>query len=155
MNFSDILKKKASDIERPPILPPGTYTFQVAKVPTFETRTSAKGSWDVIDFILQPVEADEDVSPEALAEYGSFSPASQLRNTFMFDQNDAAAVDRTLFRMKQFIIEHLKVDASADATLSELLPQTMGLRCKAFVKNEARKDDPETMDARISRTAPV
>jgi hypothetical protein len=154
MNFNDVLNKKAADIEAPPLLPAGTYTMKVAKVPSMDTKTTDKGSWDIIEFTLLPVSAQEDVDQEALAKYGPFGPASAQRLSFMFNKEDQVAFDRTLFNLKRFLLDHLQIGGDDNSSVKELMDQTVGQQCDAFIRWEPDRNNPETIYARISKTAP-
>ena len=153
MNFNEVLKKKAADIERPPILPPGTYLMQVAKAPALDSKSSDKGNWDTLDFTLLPVAAMEDVDPELLAAYGPFTPAASQRVTFMFDKDNQTNFDRTLFNLKRFLLDHLQIPGGEESALKELLDQCVGLQCQAFIRWDPDKNDPEIQYPRIVRTA--
>ena len=155
MNFNDVLNKKASEIERPPLLPPGHYVAQVAKVPAMDTKSSDKGSWDVLDFTLLPISAGEDVDPELLTAYGALGPMSAQRHSFMFNKDDQPAFDRTLFNLKRFLLDHLQIAGDDSSSLKELLDQAVGTQCLMFIRWDADRNDPEIQYPRVVRTGPV
>ena len=155
MNFNDVLSKRTNEIERPPILPPGTYVAKVAKPPETDTKSSDKGNWDILDFTLLPVAATEDVDTEALAAFGPLGPASAQRFSFMFNKDDELAFNRTLFNLKRFLLDHLQLSGDDNSSIKELLDQVVGTQCSIFVRWEADRNDPEIQYARIARTGPA
>lgn len=153
VNFTDALKTKAGDIERPPIVPVGTYVSSVSKVPTIETI--GDGKWDTLDFQLLLQVPQDDVDPEALKEYGGLSKASVIRHRFMFNKEDEAAFNRTLFNLKRFLLDHLKVEGNENTSLSELIDASVGHQCLTFIGWRPDKNDQEVIYAEIKKTAPV
>ena len=153
MNFADALDTRIDTIERPPVLPVGTYTMTVKKVPEFSEV--GKGNYDAVDFLMQLIQADEDVDQDALAAYGGLSPASVTRRRFMFDKSDKARFDRTLFDMKVFLTEHLQIEGDANAPLKELLNSAVGMSCKGYIKHRPDPERPDVIYAEISKTTPV
>jgi hypothetical protein len=155
MNFNEVLTKKASEIERPPLLPVGHYTAKVAKVPSMDTKSTDKGSWDILEFTLLPVTAGEDVDTELLQKYGPFTAVSAQRHAFMFNKEDQAAFDRTLFSLKRFLLDHLQIPGDDGSSIKELLDQSVGAHCSMFVRWDPDRNDPEIQYPRIARTGPA
>jgi hypothetical protein len=153
MNFADALNTKVGEIERPPLIPSGTYRAVVKKVPVIDTI--ADGKWDVLDFTLQLVEAQEDVDQQDLASFGGLSNATMTRHRFMFNKEDDAAFKRTLFNLKRFLAEHLGVEAGDNTPLKESLNASVNTQCLVFMKWRADKNDPEVQYSEVGRTAPV
>jgi len=153
MNFLDTLKTRANEIERPPLIPIGTYTAMVKKVP--ESGSVSDGKWDTLDFQLQLVSAGEDVDQDDLAKFGGLGGHATVRHRFMFNTEDKAAFDRTLFQLKRFLLDHLKVSGSDDSTLAELINNSVNTSCLVAIKWRADKNDAETQYAEIQRTAPT
>lgn len=120
MDFAAALDVNVNDIERPLDLPQGTYIWAVSKVP--ETTTSKSGEWTIVEFPLKAISAEDDVDSEALAEFGALT---SVRNRINFmlpndpdKKNDVAA---TLFRIKKFLTEVLRVDTEGNPTLKEMM----------------------------------
>lgn len=151
LDLTNILKQKVEDIERPPLLPPGTYTMRVAKP---AARREINDDWEALDFQLQPVEADMDtVDEDELKEFGDITKA-QMRHTFMFDRNDATSAQRTAFNLRRFLEEHLQVvDAGAD--MSEAINAAHNATCMVTVVHKQDKQNPDLWHANVSATAPV
>lgn len=153
VNFADVLNTKASDIERPPLIPVGTYLARVKAIPTMDSVGDNK--WDVLDFQLLLQSAGEDVDQNDLAEYGGLSAASVMRHRFMFNKEDEAAFKRTLFNLKRFLLDHLQVEGSDDSPLKHLLDSAIGHTCNVFVRWRPDKTDPEVQYNEIGKTAPA
>lgn len=133
MNFADALDTKASDIERPPVLPQGTYVWTVSKVPVISTSNS--GEWDIIEFPLRAVSAESDVDEDELAAFGSLN-AAMNRMSFMFPTAPEKDSDRkrTLFNLKRFLLETLRVEGDDDTTIKELLAGAINCQFMAIAK---------------------
>ena len=150
-NFADIAKKKLSEVERPPLVPIGTYTFQVLELPKMDSI--ADGAWDVVDFQLLAIEPSSDVDPDELAKYGDLRNA-RIRFRFMFNTQDATAFATTEFRLKQFLEQHLKC-STPDMGISEALNASVGARCLGVVQHRPDKENPEIQYAEVRKTAPL
>lgn len=155
-DFNSVLSKPMADIERPKLIPPGTYVGMVTKIP--DTETSPDGRWDFLTFNMRLIEAKEDVDPESLSAYGGIGAHSNTRRRFIFNRGtaaeDKAAFDRTLFDVKRFLIDHLKC-ATETSDLKEGLNNSINQSCLVVMKWRADKNDPETMYAEVNKTAPI
>lgn len=150
-NFADIAKKRIEEIERPPLLPIGTYTFQVTELPKVDTI--ADGKWDIVDFQLLPIEPSSDVDPDELTAYGELRNG-RTRFRFMFNTEDATAFATTEFRLRQFLEQHLKV-ATSDMDIGQALNASVGARVLGVVQHRPDKENPEIKYAEIRKTAPL
>lgn len=151
-NFNDVLNKKLDDIEKPPLIPIGTYKAAVKKVPALDT-IGKQSEYDVCDFQLQLIEpAADDVDLDELKKFGGCGPHATIRRRFMFNKNDQSAFDRTMYDLKRFLQDHLKVDAT---DLKEGLNNSVNQACLVTVKWRPDKENPETMYAEVARTAPI
>jgi hypothetical protein len=153
VNFTDALNTKMGDIERPPLLPVGTYVGIVSKIPAIEKI--GDGKWDVIDFQLRIASAGEDVSQDDLKEFGGLNASTVVRHRFMFSTEDEAAQKRTLFNLKRFLTEHLKVDGGDGSAVKELLNNCLNHQCTVFIGWRPDKNDPELFYAEVKKTAAV
>lgn len=155
LNFNDVLSTKLSEIERPPLIPMGHYIGRVTKVPGLETV--GKGEWDTCDFPIQLMQAQDDVDPEALQAYGGLGKHSVLQKRFMFNKNDESSFKRTLFNLKRFLADHLKIAGADDdnTPLKQALNDSFGKDVMVFIKHRQDKEDKELFYAEISQTSPV
>ena len=126
MNFADALDTKISDIEPPVMLPQGTYTWTVFKTPKVEQLKSAKGEWDVVNFPIRAVSAENDVDADELAEFGDLKAAIN-RISFMFstDPDDENNRKETMDRMVKFMSDTLGVESNDDTTVKEQLANSV------------------------------
>lgn len=153
VNFADALNTSANSIERPPLIPVGTYSAVVSRLPSMETISD--GRWDVLDFQMRLLQPQDDVDQDDLAAYGGLGPQSVLRFRFMFNKEDEAAFKRTLFNLKNFLQKHLQIDAPENAPLKELIDMSVNHQCLVYVKWRADKNDPELFYNEIGKTAPL
>lgn len=149
-NFADIAKKKLAEIERPPLLPIGTYIFQVTDLPKIDTIKD--GEYETVDFQCLPIEPTGDVDPDELSTYGDLRNGKQ-RLRFMFNTADATNFAQTEFRLRTFVESHLKV-GTPDMNLSECLNASIGARFLGVVNHRPDRDNPEIKYAEIRKTAP-
>jgi len=123
MDFSAALDTRVSDVEKPKVQPQGTYIWTVTKFAISRVK-SANGEWDVVEFKVRAVQAEEDVDHTELEEFGDLKNAMN-RISFMFTTAADGENERIMSqnRLKKFLVETLRVDGSdnEDATLKELL----------------------------------
>lgn len=151
MNFADAANTVVSTIERPPLLPPGTYRFVVEKIPALD---SSNKDYDFLDFPLKLIAPLEDVDVDALKEFGNLQNV-RMRHRFLFNKSDDDAFKRTLFNVKRFLSDHLKVDGVDDQPLKQALNSSVNHQCLAQIKWNQDKNDNEVFHANIAKTAPV
>jgi hypothetical protein len=123
MDFSAALDTPRGKIEKPKVLPQGTYIWTVTKFVISRVK-SANGEWDVVEFKVRAVSAEEDVDQDALAEFGDLKNAVN-RISFMFTTASDGENERTLTqnRLDKFLAETLRVDGcdNDETTLKEML----------------------------------
>lgn len=152
MKFTDALDRRLEDVKRPPNPPVGHYTFQVSKHPensSFDSKATGK-TFDRVEFQMKILEARDDVDPDDLEEYGDVAGFT-TRNSFLFDNEDETAFDRSLFNLKRFLHDHLGVDPAL--SVSEALAAAVGAQCIGELKHRPDPNDPEVVYAELGRTA--
>lgn len=154
INFNDMLNTKAGDIERPPLLPVGTYRGRVIKIPSIETR-GKDPEWDIIEFPILLIAPGEDVNIDDLDAAGGLNKSTVRRKAFVFNKDDEIAFKKTLFQLKTFCIDHLKIEANDDTPLKELLNNSMNQECNVFIKWTPDKNDKDMNFDNIAKTAPL
>ena len=156
VNFTSILNKKLSTIEKPPLLPIGTYIWAVDKIPETNSFTARESGvfYETLTFMMRCVEATEDVDPDDLESYGNLSRVKR-RKQFLFDTSDEQAFKRSLFNLTTFIERHLAVDGAAKMELNEALNSTIEHQCLGVVQWRPNPKDAENPFDEISRTAPI
>lgn len=151
MKFSDALDRKMEEIKRPPNPPVGHYTWQVKKHPesdSFESKNTGK-TFDRLNFMMQAVEASDDVDPDDLNDFGNVQGFVTTKS-FLFDNEDEQAFERSMFNLKRFF-EHLGIDPSL--SMSEALAASVGAQCLGELKHRLDPNDPEIVYAELGRTA--
>jgi hypothetical protein len=140
MDFNSALDTKASDVEKPPVMPQGTYIWKVSKVPSLSTSKS--GEWSIVEFPIRGVQAEDDVDPDELEEFGGVGSAIN-RISFMAPTADTpegeADRKKAMYRIKKFCQETLRVDADDNATLRELLDASV--ECQFLAQAAWRMSD--------------
>lgn len=151
LKFSEVANKKSEDIERPPLPPVGTYLWLVSKIPTIQENV--KDQWDIVEYPVKAVAAQEDVDAEAIAAYGNVANITN-RIAFLFDTTDPAKFAQTEYNHKRFLEEHLQCWEEG-ASLKEAMNASVNHQFLGTVKWTPDKQDPEIYHANISKTAPV
>lgn len=151
-NFNEIADQRVGDVERPALMPIGTYVWAVTKVPSRDTISD--GRFEVVDFMCKCVQAGEDADPDAIEEFGDITNVS-MRHRFMFNTEDKNAFERSLFNLKRFLEEHLQIDGAEDMSINEALNASVNCHFLGEVGWRPDRNDPEIQYAEIRRTAPV
>lgn len=155
VDFNKALNSAVESIERPPVPPVGHYVWQITKVPVMEKR-GKDDMYQVVEFPLQAVSVFEDandVDPDDLKAYGKVTGIRD-RLTFMFDTTDDARFQQTLFRLKTFLKDHLKLDVNENTPLKEALNMAVNKRFVAPLSHRPDPQNPETLYTQVGRTAP-
>lgn len=152
VNFTDALNTKQSDVEKPARQPQGTYRWRVSKIPAIIERED----WTIIEFPVQALEAEDDVDPDDLAEFGPVSGAVN-RIAFMAPTDPEKENDRkkTLFNLTRFLRETLVVDCEADATVKEMLDASVGCELLAQIVWSPNPKDPDDPYVNLKSWAPI
>lgn len=154
MDFNSVLKTKVAEVERPPLVPHGTYIGAVSKVPTPRDLTGPNFKGNVVDFNIRLLQAQEDVDADALREFGSLKSA-MVQHSFMFNADDDNAFQRTLFNLRRFLEDTLKIDMSDGKDIAQALNESVNRQFLVEIKWEPDKNDKEVMYARVKKTAPT
>ncbi len=147
------LEAKKADIKRPPHPPAGHYRFVVSRKHT--TRESRDGAWAFLEVPCKALAAQVDVDDRELDDYGASVETINVRHTFIFNQSDDPDAERsnqqTSFQLQNFI-NLLGIEAEDDESLLSQLDRIEGMEFIGQLTIEPRKDNPEAMNVRISRT---
>jgi hypothetical protein len=150
-SFKDALNIKMEEIKRPPLLPQGHYVAQVTKVPEI---LQEHDNYDYVDFTIKILQPSDDVDSSELQEFGGLNNVVR-RHRFLFDKNDEAAFNRTMYQLKRFLLDHLKVEGSEGSSLNELLNQAVNHQFLVRYGRRTDKMDKEIQYEQIAGTAPV
>jgi ribosomal protein S10 len=149
LNFADVASKKMDEVERPPLPPVGTYRFSITKLP--ETAKSNDEVWEILTFNVRAVEALDDVD---MSDYKGEVTNILQQVKFMFNTQDEVEFEKSLFRLRQFLEQHVQC-ADADMTIAQALNASVNQQFLGTIAWRQDKNDPENFFANISRTAPL
>ncbi len=146
-NFSDILDRAPSEIEKPKPIPQGTYSTVLVGVPRQDK--SAKKQTPFVEFTHKIISAGDDVDGDALKEaLGERSLADvTMKNTFYLTEGSA-------WRLKQFLSDCGFDVEDGDTSLREMVESSAGRAVNIFVKHEPSQDG-QSVFAQIASTAAV
>lgn len=149
LNFADAAQKKVAEIERPPLPPVGTYRWSITKLPAVTTTND--GKWDILTVNVRAVEALDDVDMD-----GFSGEVTNITNQvkFMFNKEDEAEFEKSLFRARTFFEKHVKC-AEEDDTMAQALNKSVNQQFLGTIAWQQDKNDQEIFYANISRTAPL
>jgi hypothetical protein len=154
VNFADALDVQADSVEAPPLLPVGTFIWEVHK--DYEVR-AAGDDWEAIEWLVRCVSAEDDVDEDELEAFGD--PAGEMaRISFMAPTASGKEGDRgrqqTLNSIKNFITNSLQVDGSG-LSMSELMAAAKGEQFMAQATHEQDKNNPDVYRLRLKRISAV
>lgn len=141
MNFMDVLNTAANEIEKPLLLPVGTYHWKVTGPHT--QNLNGDGTWNMINIPVTAFDVDsdaDDIDQDALAEYGAVTQG-RARVTFMFSTDPAKSADnqKAAYNLKNFLVDVLQIDAPEGSTVLELLNLAGGYEFKAQCVHSTNK----------------
>lgn len=155
--FSEMAKKKASEIAPPPLLPAGHYTLQVRAKPE-QSDIGENDAYGRLNFQFIVVEPHDDVDPDELEEYGNVVGAVTSKSIIW--PNDEA--EKTQIKQAEYnisrVLTNLRVPGfeSGEISIEEALLECVGLQLIGEVIHRQNKKDPEAPPmAEVGRTAPV
>jgi hypothetical protein len=134
--FSDVLKKKPSNIEPPKPLPAGVYAAVVdGPFQEIESKEKKTPGAQFAFKLIQPINvADMDM----LAKAGGCT-GKVVKHTFY-------VTEASEFRLKKFLVDHLGIDpgeGSNEKDIGQMLSEAPGRQLAVTIKNEVRTSDGE------------
>jgi hypothetical protein len=149
LNFADVASKKVADVERPPLPPVGTYRWVITKLPA--QTTSNDGKWDILTVSCRAIEALDDVD---MTDYKGDVTSINNSVRFMFNKEDEAEFDKSLYRATSFFEKHVRCADEGD-TIGQALNKSVNQQFLGSIAWAQDKNDPEIFHANIARTAPL
>lgn len=141
-NFLDALNTKISDIEKPKLMPVGTYIWAVNK--PHKESTSKDGKWFTIEIPCVPKAPYEDAEDVDMDELAAFGPLKSAPNSirFMLDLQAEGSVEQEkfLYNLKRFLLDTLRIEGEEDSTIKELLAKMVGAE---FIAQASHRYVPE------------
>lgn len=114
-NFGELLSGRIEDTTKPPPMPVGPYLALVTKYETGESRDKKTPYVRFFFRILQPRDGVDMQQLEAVGDYSE----KQFRSDF-YTTKDA------MWRFRDFIEKHLKIEVTGGRTYAQALPETTG-----------------------------
>lgn len=151
LDFRNVASKKLEDIQRPKNAPIGSYLWSITKIPAIETLKGDQ--WDVVDFQLKCVSA-VNVDPDALADWGGDLTKLKLRHRFMFSKTDPVEQDKSIWRLRDFLENHVKC-ATPDMDLNQAMNASVNGQFVGDITWSQDKTDETLYHMNIGKTAPV
>lgn len=149
LNFADIAGKKLDEIEKPPLPPVGTYRWIITKLP--EVTTSPDGKWDILNINCRAVEALDDVD---MTDYSGQVTNIVNRLSFMFNKEDEAEFEKSLYRARTFFENHVRCAEPGD-TLGQAMNNSVNQSFNGTIAWRQDKNDSDVFHANIGKTAPL
>lgn len=151
VDFASIASKKVEDVERPPLPPVGTYRWRVTKIPS-QTK-SGDEQWEMVNFPCKVIEPQDNVE---IGDYPGDVANIMLTKSFVFNTQDEASFETTLYQLRQFCEKHIQC-VEPGMSIAEMLNASVNAEFLGDVKWQQDKRDQsgETFQAVIGRTAPV
>lgn len=153
LDFKEILNKKVGEVERPSLIPAGSYQWQITKLPTFDVMSSDKGSWDTVTFPVRCVGAEDDVDPDEVKNFGDITKViSSVR--FMIDKEDENSQQRGMFDLRKFLETTLGV-IDEEGTIGDGCNNAVNARFIGTIVHVPDGKNKELFHANIRGTAPI
>lgn len=149
-NFSDILDRAPTEVEKPKPLPAGKYTTVLVGVPRYDK--SAKKQTPFVEFQHKLTQAGEDVDAEALQAALSQADGGSRNLTDVVMKNTFYLTEGSAWRLKEFLGD-CGFDLDDDsASLREMIEQSSGRSVDIFIKHTPSQDG-KSIFAEIASTA--
>lgn len=140
-----LLSKPLDEIKAPTPMPLGSYAGQVAKYEFDKAKN--KDETPIVRFTVVATEAFPDVDEGELSAALGDRALNQIEHRLEFWLTPAA-----LYRLKEFGVEHCKVDESSVANTAELIEATVGAAFGFEIGQVPNKKNPERPYHQITRT---
>ena len=153
-NFMEALDTKTEEVERPPLVPQGTYNAMISAPAQFGKIESPNFNAETITFKLRLLSANEnadDVDEDDLAAYGDLSKAF-VEHKFLFNTEDEAAFANTKFALSKFLENTLNIHGK---TIKEGCAEAQNEPLIVTVGWRPDKNDPEVFYTKVKATAPA
>lgn len=149
--LEEMLSKKVDEVERPPAYPVGTYLILIQGQPVFG-KSRVKNT-DFVAFGGKFLQAREDVSPEAVADFEAARGTSLIGSELKPDPINGLGFYLTpgsIFRFDEFLIDHLGIDKGRER--KEMIADAPGKQVLVTFKHEPSQDG-KSFVARVAQTA--
>lgn len=149
-NFSDILDRAPTEVEKPKPLPAGKYSTVLIGVPRYDK--SAKKQTPFVEFQHKLTSAGEDVDQDALKEALAQADGTSRRLADIVMKNTFYLTEGSAWRLKEFLGDcGFDVD-SDEHSLREMIEQSSGRSVDIYIKHTPSQDG-KSIFAEIASTA--
>jgi hypothetical protein len=148
--FTDILDKPATEIDRPKPLPVGTYTWQIQGLPRYDK--SREKQTPFYEFTCKCIGAGEDVNEDDLNEWAQKADGTMRSLTDYTSKITFYITPDSLYRLQEFL-QHCGIDGEGKTT-RQCIDDAPNCQFIGAITHSASKDG-ESVYANISKTAPV
>lgn len=127
-DFTDILSKKSSEVEKPKPKPPGNYLAAIQGMPSQREAKDNK----ILEFNIKLMAAKEDVDADRLADHPEVSSWPPLKHSVFVNEP---------WPLKKFLTEVLEIDPGeegtpSEKTLGQMVAEAAGRQLIVTVANE-------------------
>lgn len=137
-NFSDILDRAPSEVEKPKPLPAGKYSTVLVGVPRYDK--SAKKQTPFVEFQLKLTAAGEDVDQDDLKNALAMPDGTSRRLTDIVMKHTLYLTEGSAWRLKEFLGDcGFDVD-DGDTSMREMIEQTAGRSVDIYIKHTPSQD---------------
>lgn len=157
-SFSDILKTKASDVERPEAMPVGDYVVVVTGQPRQDK--SAKKQTPFVEFTYKILEAMESVDEEQLDEWLTNKKGEKKKLNECTIRDTYYLVEKALYRLTDMLVACGVAEADeegniiTDKSLEQLIGETPGCQLIVTMRHESFQDG-SGVNAKVGGVAAV
>lgn len=129
VDFSKILSKQATEIEKPKPLPIGSYICNNPQLPTFKGLGKEESPAAVFRVIV--LAPDEDVDPQELTDYGEWKGKPITFNRFLTEASE--------WRTKEEICQAFGIEEEGK-TLGQIFNETVNRQVRVTIKHRPSDD---------------
>jgi len=148
-DFSAILERAPSEVERPKALPTGTYLVVVKGQPQFDKST--KKQTPFAKFNLGFLQALEDVDEEELEQALTSAEGTKTALTEKSINHTLYLTENSAWRLDEFL-EHCGIELDGKKSRSQMIEETPGCQLLISIKHRASEDG-QSVFAEIGKTA--
>lgn len=148
-NFTSILDRPSTEVERPKPMPVGTYLTVLQGQPRHDK--SRQKQTPLVEFTHKFISAMDDVDEAELITYLTAKDGTTKALTDVTMKNIFYITEGSAFMLKDFL-KNLDFDVEGDGSMRQMLDETPGRQVLVTIRHEASQDG-QSVFARIGSTA--
>jgi len=150
--FSDILDKPATEIDKPKPLPTGTYSWMIQGLPRHD-KDKTGNMYEFVEFTCKCTGAADDVDEEALKDWATKSDGT-MRNLLEYTARlKFYKTADSVHRLQTFLLDHCMLNGD-DKSVRQLIDDSPNAEFLGAITHSASKDG-TSVYANIGKTAPM